>query len=484
VSASFSVTDEQIHAMWRACREVWTEPDARRASRRLAEQLSEILQAPALVFRREVSPWKLMGPASDATAGLAAAHLADLDQALPFFQGREKKIADLGGSSWTAVPLDGDLPAQSVLLLPGDWESGPHAEWLPRFAATASLAIRLAGSRETARSHELLAGTAHAFARKLTQLNGDRDLNQVIVDTVAEATDARLAGLSRYQSEDGMLAIAATHGYPPESVGHVRIAPGSGIIGGVFASKRPLLVRDTSRVPGLTPRSRRYRTGSFMAVPIVANGEALGVVTLADRKDGRPFNRSHLAAVRVISTLSSLALVREQLTRKSDELARAAAVDSLTGMFNQRYLQTRLSAELERSRRIGALPALMMIDVDLFKQINDSFGHQAGDTVLRKVAEIVRRSIRVSDVATRYGGDEFCVLVTDNSVSAPLTAERIRQRIESFRWESLGLGPLLPVTVSVGVGMAQPGETPEGLIGRADQNLYDAKAHGRNCVRA
>jgi len=483
LSATLSVTHEQIQAMWQACRGVWTEPDARQASRRLAERLSNILQAPALVFRRDVSPWKLMGPSTAATTQLAAAHLAELDRALPFFEGKEKRISNLGGSSWTAVPLDEDLPAQSVLLLPGEWESGPHADWLPRFAATASLAIRLAGSRGTARDHELLAATSYTFARKLTQLGGSPKLHQCIVDTVAQTTDARLAGLSMYVPEDGMLAIAATHGYPAESVGHVRIAPGNGIIGGVFASKRPLLVRDTARVPGLTPRSRRYRTGSFMAVPIVANGEALGVVTLADRTDGRPFDRSHLAAVRVISTLSSLALVREQLTKRSDELARAAAVDSLTGMFNRRYLQTRLSSELERSRRIGALPALMMIDVDLFKPINDSLGHQAGDTVLRKVAEIVRRSIRASDVATRYGGDEFCVLVIDNSVTAPLTAERIRQRIEAFGWESLGLGPLLPVTVSIGVGIAQPGESPERLIGRADQNLYEAKGHGRNCVR-
>ena len=467
--------------MWRACRAVWTEPDARQACRRLAERLSEILQAPTLIFRREVSPWKLLGVPE--SSGFSAPAVSELDRALPFFQSSETST-HLGGSGWTAVPLDEDLPSQSVLLLPGRWEQGARAEWLPRFASTASLAIRLAGARETARTNELLAGTAHDFARKLTQLSGDSSLHQCIVDTVARATGARLAGLSMYQPENGVLAIAATHGYPSESVGHVRIAPGSGIIGGVFASKRPLLVRDTSRVPGLAPRSRRYRTGSFMAVPIVASDGAIGVVTLADRKDGRPFDRTHLAAVRVLSTLSSLALVRQQLTKRSDELARAAAVDALTGMFNRRYLQTRLHAELERSRRVGALPALMLIDIDLFKQINDSLGHQAGDTVLRKVAEIVRRSVRASDVATRYGGDEFCVLVVDNAVTAPLTAERIRQRVESFRWDSLGLGQVLPVTVSVGVCVAQPGESADSLVSRADQNLYDAKAQGRNCVRA
>jgi diguanylate cyclase (GGDEF)-like protein len=477
-----SMTGEQLQEMWRACSEVSTEPDASHACRRLAERLTEILKAPAVVFRRDVSRWKLLGESSPVVPGRTAPAGTELDLALTPLDGSYTIVQSAGGSTWTAVSLDEDLRSQSVLLLPGDWTSGGPAEWLPRFASTASIAIRLAAARQVSRSNELLAATAHAFARKLTQLSGDRTLYQCIVDTAAQMTNARLAGLSMYQPHEGALAMAATHGYPSESVGHVRIVPGSGIIGGVFATKKPLLVRDTAQVPGLTPRSRRYRTGSFMAIPIIANDTALGVVTLADREDGHPFTRNNLAAVRVISTLSSLALVREQLTRRSDELARAAAIDPLTGMFNRRYLYTRLNSELERSRRTGVLPALMMLDIDLFKHINDTLGHQAGDTVLRKVAEILRRSVRVSDVGTRYGGDEFCVIVPENAATAPQTAERIRQRIESFRWDSLGLTQALHVTVSIGVCIAEPGESTEALVGRADQSLYDAKARGRNCV--
>jgi diguanylate cyclase (GGDEF)-like protein len=477
-----SVTDDQLQAIWRACSEVATQPDARQACRRLAERLSEILHAPALVFRRDVSPWKVVSPPGSFAFDMSAPAVGELDQVLPFFAGAYKTIQLPGGAPWTAVPLDEDLPSQSLLLVPGDWSDGRTAQWLPRFAATASIAIRLAAARNASRSNELLAATAHAFAQKLTRLSGDRTLHQCIVDTAAQMTDARLAGLSMYQAQEGALSVSATYGYPSASVGHVRIVPGSGIIGGVFASKKPLLVRDTARVPGLTPRSRRYQTGSFMAVPIIANDSALGVVTLADRKDGRPFTRNNLTSVRVISTLSSLALVREQLTKRSDELARAAAIDPLTGMFNRRYLYTRLNAELERSRRSGALPALMMLDIDLFKHINDQMGHQAGDTVVRKVSEIVRRSIRASDVSTRYGGDELCVIVPENSASAAQTAERIRQRVESFRWDSLGLPQTLQVTVSVGVCIAEPGESADGVLGRADQHLYEAKARGRNNV--
>jgi diguanylate cyclase (GGDEF)-like protein len=110
--------------------------------------------------------------------------------------------------------------------------------------------------------------------------------------------------------------------------------------------------------------------------------------------------------------------------------------------------------------------------------------------VLRKVAEIVRRSVRASDVCVRYGGDEFAVIIPDHGAggrgedagAARYTAERIRSRVEAFRWEGLGLPANLAVTVSIGVAMAEPGEAADSLIGRADQRLYAAKTSGRNRV--
>ena len=485
VFSTADVTDEQLHAMWYACSEISTQPDARQACRRLSERLSQIIAAPTIVFRRDVSPWKMVTssavPGTDG-ALLPAALAAQLEDLVPAPDAVYLPISGQNGARWTPVPLDEELPSQALLLLPGDWRAGAAAHWLPRFARTASMALRLASARQAARRGEALAAVAYSFARKLGQINGDRVLHQFIVDAAAKTANARLAGLSVYHAKEGAITVSATYGYPSEAVGHVRIAPGSGIIGGVFASKKPLLVRDTTRVPGLTPRSHRYQTASFMAVPIVAGGDALGVVTLADRTDGRPFTRNDLAAARVITALSSLALVREQLTRLSDELAHTAAIDPLTAMFNRRYLHTRLEAELERSRRSGMPVALLMLDVDTFKGVNDQLGHQTGDAVLRKVAEIIRRSVRASDVCTRYGGDEFAIIVPENAVSAVQTAERIRHRVEAFRWDALGIPQTLHVSVSIGVCIAEVGEASDGLIGRADQNLYQAKARGRNCV--
>ena len=348
------------------------------------------------------------------------------------------------------------------------------------------MAIRLAASRQVSRSNELLAATAHAFARKLTQLCGDRTLHQCIVDTAAQMTTARLAGLSMYQPEEGRAGDGG-HLRLPLGIGRPcpdrARAPGSSVA--CSPRKNPAGAGHGPACPGSHREAAGIRPARSWPVPIIANDAALGVVTLADREDGRPFTRGNLAAVRVISTLSSLALVREQLTRRSDELARAAAIDPLTGMFNRRYLYTRLNSELERSRRTGVLPALMMLDIDLFKHINDTLGHQAGDTVLRKVAEILRRSVRVSDVGTRYGGDEFCVIVPENASTAR------RRRLNASASGSSRSGGIpwaspqaLQVTVSVGVCVAEPGESTEALVGRADQSLYDAKARGRNCVSA
>jgi diguanylate cyclase (GGDEF)-like protein len=486
VFSTGGVTDQQLHAMWYACSEIASEPDARQACRRLSERLSQIIDAPTAVFSRDVSPWKLVASSqpADGAAVPAASLAAQLDELVPAPDASYLPYARARGrdAQWTPVPLDDELPSQSLLILPGDWRSGPAAQWLPRFARTASMALRLAAARQAARKGEGLAAIAYSFARRLSQVTGDRLLHQFIVDAAARTANARLGGLSVYHAKEGAITVAATHGYPSETVGHVRIVPGSGIIGGVFASKKPLLVRDTTRVPGLSPRSHRYQTASFMAIPIVAGDEALGVVTLADRSDGHPFTRNDLAAARVITALSSLALVREQLSQLSDELAHTAAMDPLTGMFNRRYLFTRLEAELERSRRTGMPVALLMLDVDTFKGINDRLGHQTGDAVLRKVAEIVKRSVRASDVCTRYGGDEFAIIISENAVSAPQTAERIRRRIGAFRWDSMGLPASLHVTVSIGQAIGEVGEASDGLIGRADQHMYQAKARGRDRV--
>jgi len=256
------------------------------------------------------------------------------------------------------------------------------------------------------------------------------------------------------------------------------------VLGRVFEARSPMLVTNLEQVPGLHSRRPRYRTPSFLAVPLLADGDVLGVVCLADRADGRAFERADLTAARALAAPAALGLLNDRLAREARSLAHAATVDPLTGLFNRRYFQTRLEEEMERSRRHKLDLALLIIDIDNFKHLNDQLGHLAGDYLLRQVSDVLRRSVRVFDVCTRYGGEEFAILMPGSGLqNGLLVAERIRQRVESASREAGPLPAHMRVTVSLGLTVLAEDASPQELIARADRALYRAKAEGKNRVR-
>lgn len=164
------------------------------------------------------------------------------------------------------------------------------------------------------------------------------------------------------------------------------------------------------------------------------------------------------------------------------QLARSAMRDSLTEIHNRRYLMERLSAETAKAARIGSPLALLMIDVDRFKDVNDAHGHPVGDIVLREVARSCAACVRPYDVLARFGGEEFAVLMADTPFAeAMAVAERMRDEVSRMR-VALDAAGVLGATVSIGVSLLEAGETaPGALIARADAALYEAKRRGRNC---
>jgi diguanylate cyclase (GGDEF)-like protein len=157
-------------------------------------------------------------------------------------------------------------------------------------------------------------------------------------------------------------------------------------------------------------------------------------------------------------------------------------VDILTGLSTYRVLRDRLAFEVERSRRNGESFAVLFLDLDRFKQVNDSYGHEAGNEILRGVAAEIRSAVRASDVAARYGGDEFVVILTRTDLAgASRVAEALRAGIEGVG-RRLGY-PAGVVTVSVGLAEFDPKQPTDGdLLVTADRALYRAKAAGRNLV--
>lgn len=157
--------------------------------------------------------------------------------------------------------------------------------------------------------------------------------------------------------------------------------------------------------------------------------------------------------------------------------------DELTGLYNSRHFFNRLKAEIERTDRYGHPLTLLMLDLDNFKQYNDAFGHLSGDSVLAETGNIIRKSIRSSDSAYRYGGEEFAVIMPESSGQESLYfAERIRKSFESKALSGYKEDDLR-VTVSIGVAQYIAGEEISAFIKRADENMYAAKNAGKNRIR-
>ena len=183
-----------------------------------------------------------------------------------------------------------------------------------------------------------------------------------------------------------------------------------------------------------------------------------------------------------------LARLRERLSQQNaaltsalEQIQRLATQDDLTGLVNRRHMSDLLAAENLRRDRSGESPSLVLIDIDLFKRINDEHGHAAGDAVLRRFAEVAAATLRASDVLARWGGEEFLLLLpATDEASALLCVERIRARLAEVSFDAVRPG--LRITFSAGLSVLGPGETAQTLVERADRAMYAAKRAGRNCT--
>ena len=175
---------------------------------------------------------------------------------------------------------------------------------------------------------------------------------------------------------------------------------------------------------------------------------------------------------------------RHHLAEANDRLERIARTDSLTGLFNRRYINEQLALHCASSRRHDFSIAVLMVDVDYFKRLNDTFGHAAGDDALRHVADRIARALRTEDLAGRWGGEEFVVVLPHTSLDdAVVVAERLRVDLGAAPVELGSGGDLVTLSASIGVA-AHQGELADTLVHRADLALYEAKHSGRNRVCA
>jgi diguanylate cyclase (GGDEF)-like protein len=175
--------------------------------------------------------------------------------------------------------------------------------------------------------------------------------------------------------------------------------------------------------------------------------------------------------------------LQDDLRRSNELLLELSNTDHLTGLFNRRYLMEALDREVQRSLRKGNNLSLILLDIDHFKQVNDTYGHQEGDIVLQTVAHLLQKELRNYDIAARYGGEEFIAVLPDTTLEeAVFVANRVRTSVLATRFS----GELAPLSLTVSQGVAmfsrQSSETEDSFIKLADEALYRAKANGRNRV--
>jgi diguanylate cyclase (GGDEF)-like protein len=220
-----------------------------------------------------------------------------------------------------------------------------------------------------------------------------------------------------------------------------------------------------------------------MCVPMMAQGETLGILYLDTASDQIPSKSKPLTETeeRTVKTLTEhLALAVANLNLR-ETLRTQAIRDPLTGLFNRRYMEESLDREFRRSLRKESPLAILMVDIDHFKQLNDLHGHEAGDAVLRELARLFQAQLRMEDIASRYGGEEFVLILPEADMTAASECgERLRQAIHAMRIQHYGQ-TLEGVTLSIGLAcFPQQGTTVDALMRAVDAALYRAKENGRD----
>jgi diguanylate cyclase (GGDEF)-like protein len=186
----------------------------------------------------------------------------------------------------------------------------------------------------------------------------------------------------------------------------------------------------------------------------------------------------------IIGPQIAVALERAEWQERATQFQLMSITDPLTGLLNRRYLEERLTEELNRSKRYSYSMSCLMIDIDDFKKYNDRNGHQAGDVALKITAHSLKAVLRSADIACRYGGEEFCILLPQTSVTeAGVIAERMRQKVTETDYPYGKSQPMGTVSISIGIStFARHIDTAESVIAAADRALYNAKRQGKNRI--
>lgn len=271
------------------------------------------------------------------------------------------------------------------------------------------------------------------------------------------------------------LHVGYAKGLSPEVMAGARAKIGESIAGIVASSRQPLLIRNLDSFPDFRAEGLgQYKTKSVISVPVLVDGDVYGVLNVTDRLDGTSFEEHDLVTLNLLSAHLALCV---EVSLFHDHIRQMANVDGLTGASNHRFFHERLGEEIERAHRFGQSLSLLMIDVNGFKDYNDRYGHPAGDAVLQQVANTLRECVRQIDVVSRYGGDEFTIILPETDGTGALNvATRVVTALDAKNLDRAVPAGFEPISLSLGVSSyPKPALSKSDLIEQADQAMYIAK---------
>lgn len=302
------------------------------------------------------------------------------------------------------------------------------------------------------------------------------DTLPLVLNIVALELHADVGLLVLVDEETGAARIEAQRGLPPEVSG-MALPSNDFITEYVVGRMHSVFISHRHAEPAV---SIAPDFGSVLAVPLVVGGRPVGAL-VAGKYQEHAFRRD---SIRFMEALASQAATAVENGRLFGEAHQWAVRDGLTGLYNYRYFANRFGDELARAARYGGAVSLIMIDVDLFKRVNDTWGHLEGDEVLRQIGQLLEHETRESDIVARYGGEEFAIILPQAHLEQALgVADKLRDTVARHHFSAVETSDTIHVTISCGVASyPEFAADAEALLRFADSSLYEAKVQ-RNTVR-
>lgn len=285
-----------------------------------------------------------------------------------------------------------------------------------------------------------------------------------------------------FDEESKKLQVKTAYGFQDnQKVKDLSFDLGEGISGVVAKNRESIYIKDTSKDPSyLHYKGAKMEEGSFFSLPLISHERLMGVMNFT-RPGIDSFSANEIRLLNSLANQIAIAMENTRLYAKTKELS---VTDELTHIYNRRHFQNMLQMEWRRAKRFNRNISLLMIDVDHFKQYNDSHGHLEGDYVLKKIAQILEDHVREVDTVSRYGGEEFAIILTHTDARDALqVAQKLCKMVCEYPFRNESKNIDTQVTVSIGVATyPEDAHNMDDLINYADIALYKAKNEGRNRV--